>query len=137
MKRETLKKKLRNNGLSTGVNSLKKKIQNWIACIPYYLEKIRYLKGDNCYKKGRIDGQSDTKAGRIYLAQLEAEMAQAQEFVTKFTPHIYYGRSMSISFTVLDSSNTSSTLTNTLRGAETQRTPGFQDVPLDTAHTHG
>lgn len=66
-------------------------------------------------------------------------MAQAQEFVTKFTPQIYYGRSMSISFTVLDSSNTSSTLQNTLRGAETQRTPGFQnylDVPLDTAHTH-
>lgn len=87
-----------------------------------------------------IDGQSDTKAGCIYLAQLEAEMAQAQEFVTKFTPQIYYGRSMSISFTVLDSSNTSSTLQNTLRGAETQQTPGFQnylDVPLDTAHTHG
>ena len=116
-----------------------KKIQNWIARIPRHLEKIRHLKGDNRYKEGRIDSRSDTKAGRICLEQLEAEMAQAQAFVTELTPPIHCGRSISISSTSSDSFNTSNTSQSTLRRGETQRTSRFQtylNVPPDTPQSY-
>lgn len=66
-------------------------------------------------------------------------MTQVQAFVTKFTPPIYYRRSMSILSTGLDSSNTSNPSQNTLRGDETQQTSGFPnnlDVFLDSLQSY-
>lgn len=45
-----------------------------------HLRIMQYLKGDNKYKEGRIDGHIGTKKGRELLAQLEAEMEMAEAF---------------------------------------------------------
>lgn len=116
-----------------------KKIENWIARILCHLEKIRHLKGDNRYKEGRIDSQSDTKTGCICLEQLEAKMTQVQAFVTKFTLLIYCGRFMSISSTSSNFFNISNISQSILRGGEIQQTSGFQnylDVPSDTPQSY-
>ena len=56
------------------------KLQEFVACMPYHLQIVRFLKGDNKYREERIDGRSDTKRGKELLAQLEADMARAEAF---------------------------------------------------------
>ena len=56
------------------------KLQKFVACMPCHFQVVRFLKGDNKYKKGRIDGKSDTKRGKQLLAQWEADMARAEAF---------------------------------------------------------
>ena len=48
--------------------------------MPRHLQIARFLKGDNKYREGKIDGRSDTKQGKQLLAQLEADMAEAEAF---------------------------------------------------------
>ena len=56
------------------------KIQAWIERIPRHLRIIRFLKGDNKYKEGRVDGRTDTKEGKKRLADLIAEMEKVESF---------------------------------------------------------
>ena len=56
------------------------KIQAWIERMSRHLQIIRFLKGDNKYKKGRIDGRTDTKEGKKRLGELIAEMEKARAF---------------------------------------------------------
>lgn len=56
------------------------KIQGWIERIPQHLRIIRFLKGDNKYKEGRVDGRTDTKEGKKHLAELIAETEKAEAF---------------------------------------------------------
>ena len=46
------------------------KIQAWIERMPRHLRIIRFLKGDNKYKEGRIDGRTDKKEGKNVLQNL-------------------------------------------------------------------
>lgn len=48
--------------------------------MPQHLRVICYLKEDKKYKKGRIDGRTDTKRGKQLLAQLESDMAIEEAF---------------------------------------------------------
>lgn len=48
--------------------------------MPRYLQIIRFLKGDNKYKEGWVDGQIDTKEGKKRSAKLLAEMEKAEAF---------------------------------------------------------
>ena len=48
--------------------------------MPRHLRIIRFLKGDNKYKEGRIDGQTDTKKGKKRLGELIAKMEKAEAF---------------------------------------------------------
>ena len=45
-----------------------------------HLRIIRFLKGNNKYKEGQIDGQTDTKEGKKLLGELTAEMENAEAF---------------------------------------------------------
>ena len=45
-----------------------------------HFQIVRFLKADNKYRKGRIDGRSDTKQGKQLLAQLKTNMAIAKAF---------------------------------------------------------
>ena len=56
------------------------KLQEFVAGMPRHLRIIRFLKGDNKYKKERIDGKSDIKRGKQLLAQLKADMAEVEVF---------------------------------------------------------
>ncbi len=44
------------------------KLQDFVARIPRHLCIIRFLKGANKYREGRVDGRSDTKQGKQPLA---------------------------------------------------------------------
>ena len=59
---------------------LQEKIQAWIERIPRHLRIIRFLKGDNKYKEGRVDGRTDAKAGKKRLAELITEMEKVEAF---------------------------------------------------------
>lgn len=48
--------------------------------MPRHLRIISFLKGDNKYKEGRVDGRTDTKEGKKRLAELIAEMEKAEAF---------------------------------------------------------
>ena len=48
--------------------------------MPRHLQIIRFIKGDNKYKKGQIDGQADTKERNKRLAKLIAEIEKAEAF---------------------------------------------------------
>lgn len=50
--------------------------------MPYHHQVVCFLKGDNKYKKGRIDRRSDTKRGKQLLAQLKVDMAKVEVFET-------------------------------------------------------
>lgn len=69
------------------------KLQEFVARIPCYLQIVRFLKGDNKYRDGRIDGRSDTKWGKQLLTQLEADMAIVKAFES-FNRSKYYHTEM-------------------------------------------
>lgn len=39
------------------------KPQELIAYMPYHIQIIHFLRGDNKYREGKINGRSDTKQG--------------------------------------------------------------------------
>lgn len=64
--------------------------------IPRYLCIICYLKGNNKYKEGRINRQTNTKAGQLLFEQLETKLAKAIEFEQLSSIQIPQNRSLSI-----------------------------------------
>ena len=48
--------------------------------MPRYLQIIRFLKVDNKYKEGRIDGRTDIKDGKKRLVKLIAEVEKTEAF---------------------------------------------------------
>lgn len=77
--------------------------------MPRHLRIVRYLKGDNKYKESGVDGRTDTKASRLLLQQLEAEMADVSEFEPLSPAQIPRNRSPSISSIITSSSEESVT----------------------------
>lgn len=48
--------------------------------MPHYLRIFCFLKGNNKYREGRIDGRSDIKWKKQLLVQLEVDMVRAEVF---------------------------------------------------------
>lgn len=85
--------------------------------MPRHLRIIRFLKEDNKYKEGRIDGQTDTKEGKKRLAELIAEMEKAEAFEKNEQPSYISDSDVSLANPLDDllSSSDSDSSDNSLR----------------------
>ena len=83
--------------------------------MPQHLQIIRFLKGDNKYKEGRIDGRTDIKEGKKHLIELIFEMEKAEAFEKNEQLSYISDDSTSPTNNVDDASSDSDSLDTSLR----------------------